>query len=154
MYENLLHYYESNDLSKKGAVRSLLFSLLSKILNRNPNYTRFYFSFLVTKIFQIRPYFMFHYLFSKLAFEDPAFSSVWANTKELSAVPPHKIKNAGMLNPLTIKLKKEIDEKDVPMYKLTWKFPSEEYSEGCVLDYLFEGSSRVSNELLVGRPQV
>ena len=63
---------------------------------------------------------------------------MWDGTGKISAKLPHRVQRFGMLEPLTEELKKEIDTKTTPLYKLTWKYDKSQYKEGCALHYLLE----------------
>jgi len=95
----------------------------------------------VKKVFKIYPYMWLPYLFTELLRRDAQSQRLWAQTKKMGAARPHSLQRAGLLEPLTEQLKDEIDHKKVPVYKLTWKYDTQSYSAGCVLDYLFASNA-------------
>jgi hypothetical protein len=85
------------------------------------------------------PYFAFHYLFARLVEKDHVIRTIWDETVKVSASGPHTLQQHGMLSPLSAPLKKQIDEKEVPVYKLTWKYDHSRYSPNSSLFYLLQG---------------
>jgi len=115
---------------------------LSKILNKKPSRTRWWFSWVVLRIFKVYPYFIFHYQFAKLIREDALFSQVWDNTKKYTAANPRKVLSSGLYQPLSQEIKKFIDSGRSPLHKLSWKQDGAKCSEGCTLNYLLESMAR------------
>ncbi len=113
-------------------------SRIVKLLSKDSRVTRYTFSYPIRKVFKAYPYHWFMYLFTELVRTDAQFREVWNGTGKISAKLPHRVQRYGMLEPLTEELKKEIDAKPTPLYKLTWKYDKSQYKEGCVLHYLLE----------------
>jgi hypothetical protein len=44
----------------------------------------------------------------------------------------------GLLRPLTPEIKEQIDRRIEPIYKLSWKYDSNKYSNNSILHYLLE----------------
>ena len=85
-------------------------------------------------------YFWFHYLFGDLYKSDSNFKQVWDRVPKLSAngLGPHYIYGkGGMFNNITYQVKKDIDDKITPLYKLTYKCEFLEYDETKNLYYLY-----------------
>ena len=129
-------YWLSNSGLKRH--RNDLISRLIKLFSLNRRVTRFTFSYPIRKVFKAYPYHWFMYLFTELVRSDERFRQIWNETGKISAKPPHRIQRFGMTEPLTEELKKEIDAKSTPLYKLTWKYDKSQYKEGCALYYLLE----------------
>lgn len=127
------HKFKKPNRFQRRAVRKL-----SKRFNKNESTTRHWFNPIVTKILKIYPYFMCHYMFKVLVTQDEECRSIWENTKRISADQPHLIKHAGLLSPATEKMKKKIDECGAPLFKLTWKYDHDAYTENTLLHYLVE----------------
>ncbi|MCK9295290.1 MAG: capsular polysaccharide synthesis protein [Desulfobulbaceae bacterium] len=136
LIENLIYYWLKNDLSNEG--KEWLIEKLNTLFNRNSLTTKYWFSFIVTKIFKAFPYCALHYKFAELVMTVPECFAIWNNTKKFNANIPHKLQHAGLFSPLVEEIKKEIDNKKVPLYKLTWKYNHADLKEGSILHYLFE----------------
>ena len=128
----------SNQYTKQGL---FIVKQLSRILNRNSYTTKWWFSWVVLKIIKVYPYFIFHYHFAKIIKEDTLFRRIWNETEKYSADIPHKVLSSGLLQPLSQEIKQYIDNSQSPLYKLTWKYKVDKFSEGCTLHYLLESIS-------------
>jgi hypothetical protein len=84
-------------------------------------------------------YFWFHYLFGDLYNSDNKFKEIWNNIPKLSAngVGPHYLQEKGMFNNITNQVKKDINDKITPLYKLTYKCKFFEYDETKNIYYLY-----------------
>ncbi|MBW2713728.1 MAG: hypothetical protein JRC77_08260 [Deltaproteobacteria bacterium] len=78
-------------------------------------------------------------MFAMLVFNDPECQKIWKDTKKISADIPHGVLSAGFFSSVDQEIKKQIDEKQAPLYKLTWKFDPSEYLPSTLLYYLLEG---------------
>ena len=58
--------------------------------------------------------------------------------KKIPAKELHKIKRNGLKTPVDENIKKEIDDKAFPLYKLGWDYDHRRYSPSTLLYYLFE----------------
>jgi len=134
VHDAWLHYWLDHDLDNNG--KEFIVKLLGRVLNQDVSTTRYWFSPLVTKYLRVFPYFFFHYIFAEVIRTNPACAAIWKATPAFSADIPHKLQHVGMLNPPTAALRREIDRSIAPLYKLTWKFPLDDYREGSALHYL------------------
>lgn len=84
-------------------------------------------------------YFWFHYLFGEIYNKDVIFKNVWDNVPKLSAngIGPHYIHENGLFKNITPKIKKDIDTKITPLYKLTYKRNFPIYNESIIIYYLY-----------------
>ncbi len=98
--------------------------------------TSVWFSPFVTKFLKVHPYFWFHYLFRQLYLADDQFKALWDASPKISADIPHKPQIIGLLKQLYPEIKKEIDKKVSPVYKLTWKYDQSANIEGSIFDYI------------------
>ena len=118
--------------------------LLKKILNRNVNSTRFWFSPLILKIARIYPYHIHHYHLAKLINNDTRCKEIWQETKKFPADIPHKLKHFGLTKPITEELKQHMDAKVTPCYKLAWKKltskDNDDFSSESVIEYVLSQS--------------
>ncbi len=117
-------------------------------LNRSEKTTKYWFSPLVTKLLKVYSYFVFHYLFERLVSENSECWKIWDETKKISADGPHKIGKYGFFSPVNEDIKKEVDEKHVPIYKLKWKLDHRRYSPSTLLYYLLEGKNITDRNIL------
>ncbi len=125
--------YFTNQQSNYGRITVWI---LAKVLNRNSYTTRWWFSFLILKVFKVYPYFTVHYLFSEIIRKDDLCKKIWNETRKISADIPHKLQRVGLLQALPEEIKEDIDSRKAPLYKLTWKHNKSAYPKGCILDYL------------------
>jgi hypothetical protein len=133
-------YWRNNNFSRNR--NPLLNWVLTRILSRSTTTTRFWFSFVVRRILKAYPYHWFHYLFERVIQKDTQCMRIWAETKKYSADIPHKVFSYGLLQPLSKEIKQHIDNKQSPVYKLSWRYNVDEYKEGCTLHYLLESVLR------------
>lgn len=130
-------------LTNSGLTRhrgTLLARVLKVLLNSSIHTTKYWFSFPVRKLAKSYPYPWFQFLFTKLVSEDARFREIWDKTPKISADTPHKLQRLGLTSPLTEAAKREIDEGESPLYKLTWKYNTGKYDENCVLYYLLNAA--------------
>ncbi len=110
-------------------------------LSRSPRTTQYWFSYPLTKVFKIYPYFWMSFLFNDVIRRDARARQIWQATPKLDTEVPHHIKRVGQLSPLTASLKEEIDARQVPMYKLNWRYNEVDYTETSVLHYLLSSGT-------------
>lgn len=137
--ELYISFFRNNNFNNKGRFKPRILNWLCKILNRSEKTTKYWFSPLITKIIRIYPYFIFHYMFERLVSCNLECQNIWKNTEKISTDGPLKIMRAGLFSSLNEDIKKDIDEKRVPLYKLTWKYDHNMYTSSSLLYYLLEG---------------
>lgn len=111
---------------------------LTHWLNTDDVRTRWWLSFWVRKVLKIYPYYIFHYHFAEIVRTDVLCRKNWDEMKKISSDIPHRLIHAGLSAPLTKEIKKEIDSKEAPLYKLSWKYDKNAFVQGCHLDYLLK----------------
>ena len=67
-------------------------------------------------------YYIHHYLFGDLYSSDITFKETWDKVPKLSASGPHYLQHNWMFKYITNEIKRDIDAKITPLYKLTYKF--------------------------------
>jgi hypothetical protein len=139
MKERYVAYWTANCFNNEGRFKKRVIRWLSKTLNRSRRTTRYWLSPVVTKVLRVYPYFIFHYLFERVVATDPECRAIWSRTKMISADGPHSLLTFGLCAPLDENTRKEIDDRRIPVYKLTWRCDYEKCSAESVLHYLFEG---------------
>lgn len=134
LYEYQRLFWLKHDFSRPTRLQRRLVSIFSRVLNRSYKTTRYWFSPLFTKVLRIYPYYVFHYLFERLISQDSDSQIIWHNTKKVSADGPHIRQRQNLFSPLNFSVKNEIDNKQIPLYKLTRKYDKNKYSP--LLSYL------------------
>lgn len=90
------------------------------------------------KFSKVYPYFWFHYIFSIIIANNSLCGEKWRSATKLSADIPHALQDIGLFKPISDDIKKQIDQDEAPLYKLTWKYNENQYTDDCVLKYLLE----------------
>ena len=119
MFECMLAYW--GDHTFHSAQRPLLVKALSRLLRGSARTRGLWFSPVVRDLLGVSPYYAIMYMFEKLVNEDPGCARIWADTPKISAGRPHRLYRAGLLSPATAELRAEIDRREVPLYKTSWK---------------------------------
>jgi len=94
---------------------------LKGFLNKNPQKKAYWSSPFFTKILQAYPYFIFHYHFERVIYNDRDCLIIWQNVPYMSADGPHRLRRIGLTTQVTPKLIKEIETAFPPIYKLDWR---------------------------------
>jgi hypothetical protein len=89
-------------------------------------------------------YFWFHYLFGDCYNIDTQFKQFWDKVPKKSADLPHYILSVGMFCKINKKIKKNIDSKKTPLYKLTYRGDFTQYNKRTVLYYLYKANGNTS----------
>jgi hypothetical protein len=135
VYQNEVNrYWQIN--KRLTLIENSYWKVLGRYLATRP--TKIWFGFFTTQILCIYPYFWFHYLFEKIYRNDRKVKEIWDNTTKISADLPHALQFSGLLNPLNEEVKKNIDDKITPVYKLAWKYDIIEYTPETILGYLLK----------------
>jgi hypothetical protein len=108
--------------------------LRKKMDKRDP---QLWFNSIFTRVLKVHPYFWFHHTFENIYLKDANFKQLWDSVPKINALIPAKLFFAGLFNPISEELKRDIDEKVSPVYKLTWKYQTAQYQPGTVMYYLF-----------------
>jgi hypothetical protein len=137
-------FFKNNTFNNDGEYKQRLLTYLARKFNGSEKTTKYWCSIIVRKIFRVYPYFISHYIFERVVSTNSECRKIWADTKKISAVGPHRIHKFGIFSPMDEKIKDEIDNKIAPLYKLTWKYDLSKYSTSSVLYYLLEGSGQRS----------
>jgi len=139
--ERMNSFWLENEFNINTRFKQKIIKLLSKFLNRSEKTTKFWFSPVVTKLLKVYPYFVLHYMFERLVTQDSECQKIWDETRRISADGPHKIQRCGFFLPVNEIIKKEINEKHVPMYKLRWRLDHRKCTPSTLLYYLLEGKN-------------
>ena len=84
-------------------------------------------------------YFWFHHLFEICYNNDTKFKEIWDNVPKLDAngLGPHYLQEKGLFNNLNKCIKENIDNKIIPLFKLTYKCNFPNFDENLNLYYLY-----------------
>lgn len=139
LYNKLYLYLEKHNFKKPNKIQMLIIKYLSKILNRKTTTTKYWLHPLVSKVFKVYPYFIFHYIFENLVRTDNRCKYIWSEMKKVSADKPHKIQRLGFFSAVDEGVIEELKIDKHPIFKLTWKYDIEKYRKGTLLYELLEG---------------
>lgn len=135
-------FFSENTFKPETRLRSVLLRKFSQLLNQSTKTTKYWFNPFFTKFLGIYPYSIFHYMFERIIASNDALKEIWNDMPKMSASPPHNIQNAGelgMLSPINQTLKLQIDNCELPVYKLRWKYDTSADISNTALEYLVEG---------------
>jgi Capsular polysaccharide synthesis protein len=110
--------------------------VLTKLLETSPRTRKLWFTRTVGDWLAVSPYYALTYRLEKLVREDPECARIWQCTPKISAVGPHSLYKVGLLSPVPASIRSEIDRREVPVYKTTWRVKGQPIPSGSVLDYL------------------
>jgi hypothetical protein len=137
IYSELCTYWNDHEFKNLGRKeKSSVEQWLNRIINRNLSWPRIWFSPIMTRIFKLYPYMVYHFKVYDLIQSDRESAEIYRKMNKFSADTPHKMQRFGLLEPLSDEARQWIDEKKSPLYKLTWKLKSPSIPEGSVLHYL------------------
>ena len=137
LYKSRCDYWTKYTFNRTGFMMKKVMPHLDRVINRNHKCPMLWFSSLFTKVLKISPYLIFHYDFYRLINRDKQCEEIWAGVKKISADEPHKVQRLGMLNEITEKTKQYIQDTDVPVFKLNYKFKPEKLTKNTLLHFLF-----------------
>jgi len=138
LYLRMSDYWVRNQFGKLNWLQKACRKISSVILNRNISATRHWFNPIMTKVFRVYPYFVFHYMFANMIATDSESSAIWKRTKKVSTDLPHLIQRAGMFSYPADSIKQQIEDGTAPLFKLRWQYDSDQYGPDTLLYYLLE----------------
>jgi hypothetical protein len=123
------HWFHSGE-------RQVIRKALTRLLQHSPHTREWWFSPPVRDWLAVCPYYALHYGFEKLVRGDPECADIWRRTPKISADGPHRLYRAGLLAPASAELRSEIDRRETPVYKTTWKLGGQPIPADSLLGYL------------------
>jgi hypothetical protein len=138
LYHDLCSYWRDNEFRNFGKPMSPGARLASRIFNRNLELPRLWLRKPVIRLLKAYPYMVYHYMLYDLTRSDPCLKSVWERMPKISADIPHFAAHRGLLANLDAETKQFIDSGEAPLFKLSWKLPSQNVPSHTVLGYLLE----------------
>ncbi len=139
-YDALCGYWQMNEFDNLSGRTSRRGRMLKRILNRNLEWPRLWLKKPIIRLFRTYPYMVYHYMIYDLVRSDPELKAIWERMPKISADIPHFPAHKGLFEPLDPETKDFIDSRKAPLFKLTWKLPSDSIPEGSVLEYLLSTS--------------
>jgi hypothetical protein len=136
LFVNLVDYFSDNSFGPVTPFKRWMLKRLGKRFNRSISTTEAWFSWWVRRGLGLCPYFIFHYMFSRLLFSDSRFKAIWGGAVKISADGPHSLQKIGLLNAMPDSCKRQIDSCEVYIYKLDWRKSLPDAPSGSVLDYI------------------
>lgn len=118
LFEFMFGYWGSHPFRSER--QHLSSRALNRCLRMSPHTRAWWFSTVLKDWLAISPYYALHFAFENLIREDPECARAWERTPEVSAVPPHRLRRAGLLAPASVATRSEIDRRVVPIYKTAW----------------------------------
>jgi hypothetical protein len=146
LFNRMLDYWGRHAL--RSDERKVLVKAFTRLLRVSPQTRAWWFSHLIRDWLAIGPYFGISYGFEKLVREDAECSRIWQRTPRVSAKAPHRLYNLGLLSPASAEVRSEIDRREVPVYKTTWRVKGIAAPSGSILEYLLGENERPHNEHL------
>lgn len=135
MFTLMKDYWGGGPLRRDS--HDFLVRIIARFLQFTPQTRGWWFSRLLSSRLRATPYFALHYGFEKLVREDCQSAEIWGETPKVSADGPHRLYAVGLLSQTTSSVREEIDRREVPVYKMTWKFKGDaSVPAGSVLAYL------------------
>ncbi len=136
-WEQMLHQHLAISAAPDNPPRSLLRAVLSRLLNRDRYRTRWWFHPLVSRGLRVTPYYCVHYMFDELLRKDFVSAEIWRQTSRLPAAPAFALLANGLSQPPSAALRSLIDQRKVPVFKLSWKHGLDAIPAGSCTEYLF-----------------
>ena len=136
MFTFMRSYWDSSPVRRDD--RDQVVRILTRLLQVSPQTRSWWFSYLLRERMGATPYFALHYGFEKLIREDPECGQIWSRTPKISAYGPHRLFAVGLLSRATDSVRAEIDRREVPIYKTTWRLKDSAVPRGTVLAYLLD----------------
>jgi hypothetical protein len=137
LYDALNTYWNDNNFKNLGRADTSFEKQINRLLNRNLVFPTLWFSFFFTKVLRVYPYMVYHFMIYQLISKHKYIKQQFEKMPKQYAEPAHCIQLAGMMEGLNPDIKRIIDERTVPLFKLTWKISQNEIDQKSNLEYLF-----------------
>lgn len=142
LYHRMTIFWIRHKFNQHNKVQRKMIALLSTWLNRSDKTTKYWFHPVVTGLLKIYPYFVLHYTFERVVATDSGCKEIWDKTKKVSADLPHRVQQIGFFTFPSQEILEEVYNKNIPMFKLTWKYDHDQYTEESLLHYILEQQER------------
>lgn len=144
-YQALCAYWNDNEFDNFDKPPGKASKFLDRLINRNLELPRLWLRKPIIRVFRTYPYMIYHYMMCDLVRSDPELGALFEQMPKVSADIPHSLANKGLLRPLDEEAKQWIDNGQAPLFKLTWKLPTDNLATGSVLDYLISNGSSTAS---------
>ncbi len=122
LLSKLLEMFQDRRFTGNGTwYGRILRTALKPPLEITPNTTRIWFSQMFTDVLKLYPYFTLHYMFNKLALEDPEFADIWSKTSSLPSSLFVRIKHNKNLAVVPDDIRRFITIDKFPLHKFNWQ---------------------------------
>ncbi len=139
LYQELCSFWNDHHFRYLGRVeKSKPEYWLNRIINRNLNWPRIWFSPLMTRVLRLYPYMVYHYKVYDLVKTDRECAEIFRKMIKYPAQYPLMLASFGLLNQPSEEIRLWVDEKRSPIFKLNWKLESKAIPEGSLLQYLID----------------
>jgi len=132
---DFLEYLRNVELN--GKTNKKVVKMGKRVLNQRVWTTRFWFSWIVMKWFKVYPYFALHYKFSQAIRQNRECRAIWNHMPKVSADGPHYLKRSGLSGPASDAVRQHVEQRQSPVYKLTWKCDTDCSDRTSTIGYLF-----------------
>jgi hypothetical protein len=132
-------YWQKNRFNTPSA-STWLYRTLTSVLKQNISRTRWWFSWPVTHVIRIYPYFWLHYLFNQLIAEDATCRALWEATPSLEAHGPHMLQfqGNGLTRAMSPETRIHLEMNGTPLFKLNHRIDTSKVEPGSPLDHLLK----------------
>lgn len=138
LYDELIKYWNTNNFKNPGEPRTPLKQFLKRLINRNLDLTRLWFTPLFTKILRVSPYMVYHYMFYRLIAKDNRLYKLFEKMPQMSSPLMFSFKEDNVYQTLTPEIKSLVDNKPVPLVKLHWRHIKKAIPKRSNIAYLFK----------------
>lgn len=152
-YQRLCAFWNDNEFINIGSPPGRVERFLARVLNRNVQLPRFWLRWPIRRLLRLVPYMVYHYQFCDLVEGDSDCRKRWQEAGKLPAQGPVRLLRHGLLNPMCAEVKDALEEPLAPVFKLTWKLPTNETPADSVLDYLFNQVYGIAHLKTAGRAE-
>lgn len=138
LYAGLIRYWDTNNFKNLGRTDTPVEKQLCRLINRNLWLPQLWFSIFFTKIIRVYPYMVYHYMVYHITNNNRECNIIFKEMPKLSATPMLKLNASILLNDLDTDIKILIDNKKLPLFKLTHKIKCDTIPENSNLGYLIK----------------
>ena len=138
LYDTLCSYWEDNRFRNHGRPPTDFERLLHRAIDRNLVLPALWFSWPFRKVLRLYPYMVYHYLFGEIVRNDQYLGSIFSKMPILSADGPHRLQRLGLGLPYSSKSEMVLDDKSVPLHKLSHELDLSEVGRESVIGHLID----------------
>jgi len=122
LYIEYSNFLSTNSFTNQNNIwGKILRSIFRKKWNNNTSSTTNWHSHFARNVLKTYPYYIFHYTFNKIIFEDKACQNIWQSAKSFEAELPHNLQTWSKQHNSTQKAVDFILSGVSPVHKLNWR---------------------------------